>query len=83
MSYRFFTQSTPNHGKMVLEGEQARHAIRALSPMIVRADISQFYGSLYTHSLPWALHTKAVAKASSSVIASSLRTARRLRQRTS
>ena len=29
---------------------------------IMRADISQFYASLYTHSLPWALHTKAVAK---------------------
>ena len=30
MSYRFFTQSTPNHGKMVLEGEQARHAIQVM-----------------------------------------------------
>ena len=29
---------------------------------IMRADISQFYSSIYTHSLPWALHTKAVAK---------------------
>jgi len=43
--------------------EQARHAIRALSAFIVRTDISQFYGTLYTHSLPWALHTKPVAKA--------------------
>jgi len=26
-------------------------------------DISRFYHSIYTHSLPWALHTKATAKA--------------------
>jgi len=29
----------------------------------LRADVSQFYPSLYTHVIPWALHTKAVAKA--------------------
>ncbi|HTI60104.1 RNA-directed DNA polymerase [Mucilaginibacter sp.] len=26
-------------------------------------DISRFYASIYTHSIPWAIHTKAVAKA--------------------
>lgn len=30
---------------------------------ILRSDVSQFYPSLYTHAIPWALHTKAVAKA--------------------
>jgi hypothetical protein len=30
---------------------------------ILRADISRFYHSIYTHSIPWALHTKAIAKA--------------------
>jgi hypothetical protein len=30
---------------------------------ILRTDISRFYHSIYTHSIPWALHTKAVAKA--------------------
>lgn len=29
----------------------------------VRADITDCYGSVYTHSLDWALHTKAAAKA--------------------
>lgn len=29
----------------------------------LRTDISQFYPSVYTHSIPWALHTKAAAKA--------------------
>lgn len=29
----------------------------------VISDISDFYGSVYTHSLEWALHSKAVAKA--------------------
>jgi Reverse transcriptase (RNA-dependent DNA polymerase) len=43
--------------------ERRRHAVRALAPFVVRTDISQFYGSLYTHSLPWALHTKPLAKA--------------------
>ncbi len=28
----------------------------------MRADVSQFYPTLYTHALPWALHTKATAK---------------------
>lgn len=43
--------------------EACRHTVRALAPFVVRTDISQFYGSLYTHSLPWALHTKTIAKA--------------------
>lgn len=30
---------------------------------IMTADISQFYASIYTHSVPWALDGKAVAKA--------------------
>lgn len=30
---------------------------------LLRADISRFYPSIYTHSIPWALHTKATAKA--------------------
>jgi hypothetical protein len=36
---------------------------RSGSGAIVVADISEFYHSIYTHSIPWALHTKAVAKA--------------------
>lgn len=36
---------------------------RANGRYLLLADIQQFYPSLYTHSLPWALHTKAVAKA--------------------
>lgn len=30
---------------------------------ILNTDISEFYKSVYTHSIPWALHTKPVAKA--------------------
>jgi len=33
------------------------------SRFLLKADLSRFYHSLYTHSIPWALHTKAVAKA--------------------
>ncbi len=30
---------------------------------VLHADISDCYGSIYTHSIPWALHTRPVAKA--------------------
>lgn len=30
---------------------------------LLKADISQFYPSIYTHTIPWVLHTKATAKA--------------------
>ncbi len=36
---------------------------RSGSGATVVADISEFYHSIYTHSISWALHTKAVAKA--------------------
>jgi hypothetical protein len=29
---------------------------------VLQTDISQFYKSIYTHSIPWALHTKSTAK---------------------
>lgn len=29
---------------------------------LLKADITRFYESIYTHSIPWALHTKATAK---------------------
>ena len=40
-----------------------RASVRAVSRYILQADISRFYPSLYTHSIPWALHGKAVVKA--------------------
>ncbi len=40
--------------------EQAKH--RASARVLLVADISEFYHSIYTHSIPWALHTKAYAK---------------------
>lgn len=33
------------------------------SRFLLKADLSRFYHTLYTHSIPWALHKKAVAKA--------------------
>ena len=35
---------------------------RAAARVLLVADISEFYHSIYTHSVPWALHTKAFAK---------------------
>jgi hypothetical protein len=40
-----------------------RARIRVGARYLVIADISQFYPSIYSHSIPWALHTKKVAKA--------------------
>lgn len=41
----------------------ARARSRTASRYLLATDLSQFYPSIYTHSIPWALHTKAVAKA--------------------
>ncbi len=41
----------------------ARARARTASRYLLKADVSLFYPSLYTHSIPWALHTKAAAKA--------------------
>jgi len=40
----------------------AKLKTRSASKYILKADISNFYPSIYTHSIPWALHTKPVAK---------------------
>ncbi|MBZ5545311.1 MAG: hypothetical protein LAO07_16790 [Acidobacteriia bacterium] len=39
-----------------------RARVRSTARHLVTADVSRFYQSLYTHSIPWALHTKEVAK---------------------
>lgn len=31
---------------------------------MLKIDIAKFYGSIYTHSIPWALHTKVLSKSS-------------------
>ena len=36
--------------------------MRSKSLYVLRADIGDFYGSVYTHSIPWALHSKSTAK---------------------
>jgi hypothetical protein len=41
----------------------ARARSRTASRYLLATDLSQFYQSIYTHSIPWALHTKAMAKA--------------------
>jgi len=39
-----------------------RASTRAVSRYVLITDIANYYSSLYTHSIPWAIHTKAVAK---------------------
>lgn len=47
------------------QGDRASLAIhtRIGRRFVLATDISRFYHSIYTHSIPWALHTKPVAKA--------------------
>ncbi|MGI9104607.1 MAG: reverse transcriptase domain-containing protein [Terriglobales bacterium] len=51
----------PQYRRSELFRFQAR--ARAGARAILNADIADFYPSVYTHSIPWAFHTKAVAKA--------------------
>lgn len=39
-----------------------RALVRSTARYILKTDISKFYGSIYTHTIPWALHGKEVAK---------------------
>lgn len=45
-------------------GESSRYRAwaRANRRYVLRTDVNQFYASIYTHSIPWALHGKARAK---------------------
>jgi len=47
--------------KMDLRSER-RAQIYAQGRYLLRADISRFYSSVYTHSIPWALHGKEFSK---------------------
>ena len=48
------------------QGQEGRRAARAKvlrdARFLLVADVSSFYSSIYTHSIPWALHGKAEAK---------------------
>jgi len=56
--------SIPN----VFEERNKRRAhIRSKSRYVLKADINQFYHSIYTHSIAWAIHGKSTAKANTSV----------------
>lgn len=41
---------------------QHRAHLRASSRYVLKTDINNYYPSIYTHSIPWALHTKPKAK---------------------
>lgn len=68
-----FSLTTPRylkHGARVINPASTFDAIpvararsRTASRYLLTTDLSQFYPSIYTHSIPWALHTKSVAKA--------------------
>jgi transcriptional regulator with XRE-family HTH domain len=39
-----------------------RAAVRYAARYVLKTDIARFYHSIYTHSIPWAIHSKAAAK---------------------
>lgn len=41
---------------------EAKLKTRTASRYILKADISNFYSTIYTHSIPWVMHTKSIAK---------------------
>lgn len=41
---------------------ELRAEIRSTSHFLLRADVSNFYDSVYTHTIPWAIHTREWAK---------------------
>lgn len=51
----------PKNGFDAIPAARARS--RTASRYLLSTDLSQFYPSIYTHSIPWALHTKKIAKA--------------------
>lgn len=59
----------PNLGRAIITGSNfddlllARLRLRSTSKYILKTDITKFYPSVYSHSIPWALHTKSIAKA--------------------
>lgn len=63
------TIPTSVHGPRALEPAKAlsaraheRARTRASRKHLVKTDVSQFYHSIYTDALPWAIHTRPVAK---------------------
>lgn len=57
-SQRALTADLPNRKRWI-----RRMELMSSSRFVVRTDVSQFYPSVYTHSIPWALVGKSVAKA--------------------
>lgn len=65
-----YSQTTPKvmtSGQRGISNESTDRATakahsRVGAKYLLRADISQFYPSIYTHTIPWALHTKKTAK---------------------
>ncbi|MBE1706727.1 RNA-directed DNA polymerase [Mesorhizobium japonicum] len=55
----------PRHVKITSHSELPKLRLRALSRFnfCLVTDVSRFYPSIYTHSLPWAINGKAAAKA--------------------
>jgi Reverse transcriptase (RNA-dependent DNA polymerase) len=66
-----FSKTTPNFSNSgvraiateITDRATPRVSTRVGARYLLRADISQFYPSIYSHSIPWALHTKEIAKA--------------------
>ncbi len=67
-----YSQTTPDAAcsgpraiaRNVSDRASPRAKTRVGARYLLRTDIAQFYPSIYTHAVPWSLHSKAVAKKS-------------------
>jgi hypothetical protein len=57
---RNFRAFTPSSGPADLVVPKSR--MRVAKKVLLKTDISRFYNSIYTHSVPWAFHGKSIAK---------------------
>lgn len=57
---RLFRMSYKGRDRFALEEDEIR--MRSGATHVVNADISKCFPSIYTHSIPWAIHGKTVAK---------------------
>lgn len=77
LSQESFSTSKPvidSGGERALKGavdwgsrDELRAKTRTTGQYLLKADIEKFYPSIYTHSIPWALHSKSKAKNNTAV----------------
>lgn len=56
------TYGTRTFKKIDFQDSRIKLSLLTTARYVLKFDIARFYSSIYTHSIPWALHTKAISK---------------------